>query len=343
MFGCYIPGKGGGVAKTVRVLSIDGGGIRGIVPALVLSRIESDTGKSVAELFDLIAGTSTGGILALALAKPGPDGRPAFLARELVGLYEEEGERIFHRDVWHRMRALGNLAEEKYPANGIEAVLDHYFGNARLKDAATDVLVTSYETERRLPFFFRSSRARTRADYDFPMKLVARATSAAPTYFEPLKLTADGAADYYSLIDGGVYANNPAMCAFVEARTLYPGAEDFLVVSLGTGELTRSLRFDDIKDWGLAKWTQPILDVVFDGVSSTVDYQLRQLLMPETGPQCYWRFQVRLDDETCSMDDARPENIRRLKLFAEQLIRDRPEDIRALCAELVAGAREARP
>jgi patatin-like phospholipase/acyl hydrolase len=301
----------------------------------VLSRIESVTGKSIAELFDLIAGTSTGGILALALTKPGPDGKPALPARDLVALYEEEGERIFHRDAWRRMRALGNLAEGKYLAGGIEAVIEQYFGESRLKDAVTAVLVTSYETERRLPFFFRSSRALTRPDYDFPMKFVARATSAAPTYFEPLKLATDGPADYYSLIDGGVYANNPAMCAFVEAKTLYPDAEEFLVASLGTGELTRALRFDDVKDWGLAKWAKPILDVVFDGVSCTVDYQLRQLLTPVSdGQRRYWRFQVRLDEKTCSMDDARPENIRRLKLFAEQMIRDRSEDLRALCRVL---------
>ena len=97
------------MARTIRVLSIDGGGIRGIIPALMLGEIERRTNKPIAELFDLIAGTSTGGILALGLTVPGPDGKPKYCADELVQLYKEEGPRIFHRPTWHRIRSVGGV------------------------------------------------------------------------------------------------------------------------------------------------------------------------------------------------------------------------------------------
>ncbi|RPI15034.1 MAG: patatin [Acidobacteriales bacterium] len=322
--------------KPIRILSIDGGGIRGVIPAMILARIESLTGKPIAELFDLIAGTSTGGILTLGLTKPGPEGKPQYPAAAMVALYQQEGGRIFHRPALRKILALGNLAEDKYPPAGIESVLERYFGESRLKDALTDVIITSYETERRFPFFFKSRNARARADYDFAMKQVARAASAAPTYFEPLKLDSALPRDYYSLIDGGVYANNPAMCGLVEARTMWPDARDFLLASLGTGEQLKPLPYDKVKGWGLAHWAKPALEIVLDAVSSTVDYQLRQLLPPGEGScRRYWRFQARLDRENDALDDARPTNVRALTLLAERLMRERCDDLRLLCEDLV--------
>jgi uncharacterized protein len=323
--------------KQVRILAIDGGGIRGVLPAVVLAEIERRTGKPVSALFDLIAGTSTGGILALALTRPGEGGRPQYSAADIITLYENEGGRIFHRSLWHRLIALGNVAEEKYPSEGIESVLERYFGPARLKDALTEVLITGYEIERRMPFFFRSARARQHTEYDFPMKWVARSTSAAPTYFEPAKIAAQPPDDYYALIDGGVFANNPAMCALVEARTIHPDATDFLVVSLGTGEQTQRLAYDQAKDFGLAQWAKPVLEIVLDGVSSTVDYQLRQLLPAgASGVRRYYRFQTRLEPGSESMDNASADNIRSLKLKGQALVRDRDDDLTTLCAQLLA-------
>src|SRR5260370_31881858 len=98
--------------------------------------------------------------------------------------------------------------------------------------------------------------------------------------------------DRSTLIDGGVFANNPAACALVEARATYPDAGSYLVVSLGTGSLTRSLPLSLARYWGSARWAVPLLNIVFDGVSSTVDHQLRQLLPAESGDgQRYFRGQ----------------------------------------------------
>jgi patatin-like phospholipase/acyl hydrolase len=319
----------------IKILSIDGGGIRGIIPAMLLAEIEKRTQRPIARLFDLIAGTSTGGILALGLSIPKTPPAPLYAASQLLEMYVRDGNRIFSRGLPHKAVACGNLRRAKYPATGIEQVLLEYFGNSRLSDAATDVLITSYEIERSFPFFFRSAIARERSDYDFPAREVARATSAAPTYFEPMKLPTGTFTDHYTLVDGGVFANNPAACALVEARTTQPDATDFLIVSLGTGELTCCLPYEQTKNWGALRWAASVLDVVFDGLSRTVDYQLRQLL-PGTSADCkrYYRFQTTLDSHNHRLDNASPENITALKALAFNLVERESANLDQLCQEL---------
>ena len=312
-----------------KILSIDGGGIRGVIPAMVLHHIERETGKPISALFDVIAGTSTGGILALGLTCPGEDGGPRFSAEELVELYADCGEQIFPHELFGKLR---QLTEEKYDAGGLEEVLRDKLGDARLSQALTGVIVTAYDIGRRKPVFFRSARAKeSPEDYDFPIRDVARATAAAPTYFEPVRLPLPDPGPDLTLVDGGVFANNPGMCAFVDARAGKARTRSTLMVSLGTGVLTRPIAFDDARGWGLIHWARPILDVVFDGVSDSVDFQLEQILGTR-----YHRFQTKLDKANDDMDDASDANIENLKLEAEELIDDNARELKAVCKKLTA-------
>lgn len=165
-----------------KVLSIDGGGIRGIIPAMILAKIEKETKKSIAENFDLIAGTSTGGILALGLSKKGDTGGPQYEAQDLVNIYEKRGSEIFDRSFWKGVSSVVGFADEKYSHEGIEKVLDEYFGTASLKDACTRTLISCYDISEREPLFLKSWKENNGS---VKMKDAARATSAAPTYFEP--------------------------------------------------------------------------------------------------------------------------------------------------------------
>lgn len=311
------------------ILSIDGGGIRGIIPAMVLKEIEDRTGRRIADLFDVIAGTSTGGLIALGLACPGDGSAARFTAQDLVELYEDEGENIFPHDLFGRLR---QLRDEKYSAAGLEKVLEDKFGETRLKDALTGVIVPAYDIELRQPVFFRSQRAKEEPDTrDFRMRDVARATSAAPTYFEPLRLPAGGSRPNYTLVDGGVFANNPGMCAFVDAHAGQARPEDTLVVSLGTGELTRPLPYGEARHWGLVGWGRRIVDIVFDGVGDTVNYQLAQIL-----GEHYYRFQTDLDKGQDDLDDASEANLQNLKREADQLLEQDAAKLSEVCSRLTA-------
>ncbi|MCB9299084.1 MAG: patatin-like phospholipase family protein [Lewinellaceae bacterium] len=306
-------------ARPVNVLSLDGGGIRGLILSLFLEAIETRTGKPISALFDIIAGTSTGGILALALSKPKEPGsqEPAFKASELVKLYDENGDKIFFRSISRMIETLGGLIEEKYSAQGLEGLLQRYFGETRLKEALCDVLITSYDIENRRPFYFKSSLARILPDYDHHMKDVARATSAAPTYFEPAKIPAENnQAGYWALVDGGVFANNPGLLAYTEAiRGRAP--KNICLVSIGTGQMTSPLSYEAAKGWGAAQWVRPIIDVVFDGVSDSVDEVLARLL---TYDNDYYRFQVDLKGVDEAMDNVEQDNLAALKKLAGQVI-----------------------
>ena len=302
----------------MRVLAIDGGGIRGLIPALVLAELEDRAGRPVFELFDLMAGTSTGGIIVCALCAPDP-----LPAAEVATIYEEEGPRIFDRSVFQRIQSAGGLIDEKYDAGALDRALERFIGDKRLSATRPDLIVPTYDTAAPGPYFFKTTSAREDPADDARLADVARATSSAPTYFEPLEL------DSRSLLDGGVFAVNPGMSALAEVLRYHPEAAVRLV-SLGTGERTTKRSFDEIKDWGLVEWARPILDVVFDGISDAVDYQLRHAL----GEERYWRFQVELTRASDDLDDASEENIALLRGHAEELIAERSADLDEVVAAL---------
>ena len=183
-------------------------------------------------------------------------------------------------------------------------------------------LIPAYNMGDPGPYFFKSRKAREEGE-DFTLAEVARATSAAPTYFEPFELEGQ------ALVDGGVFAANPAMCAVAEVLRFQPAAE-IALLSLGTGERTRKRSFEEVHDWGLVEWAKPILDVVFDGASDAVDYQLRHVLDENR----YWRLQVELSRASDDLDDASERNLRELRGHAQQLIAARSADIDAAIAAL---------
>jgi patatin-like phospholipase/acyl hydrolase len=311
--------------STRYILSIDGGGVRGLIPAKVLAFLEQTTGAPTAKLFDLIAGTSTGGILALGLAKPdGDSGQPQYSAEQMVRFYADEGPRIFRPTTWSRLAR--GVIEELYPAAALEEVLLRHFGEALVVHALTDVMLTSYDIELRKPFFFKSwDREPGDQTAAFRMRDAARGTSAAPTYFEPALVGLEGRPDPHALIDGGVVANSPALCAFAEANLRWRG-DDFVLIALGTGKLTRVFRYGEAKGWGKLQWATRIIDVVFDGVDKVVDYQMRALLPPANGRARYHRFQCDLNLAYDDLDRADADNIRQLHLQADGLIDDcKPE------------------
>ncbi len=327
------------MAERKFVLAIDGGGMRGLIPALVLAEIEKRAKAPCARLFDLIAGTSTGGLLALGLAKPDGDGVPEYSASELANLYVDEGETIFEKSRAWRIRSLGGLTEERYDERPLERLLrDKYFGETKLSQGITEMILTSYDLYNSAPFIFKRSYARDKREWDYPMWGIARATSAAPTYFEPFGITGQlpDEGDHV-LVDGGVFANNPTLCAYVEALDLWGPETEIFVCSIGTGEKRhRQLTKAQVDRWGAARWATTILDTVFDGVSDTVDYQMRIICRhgAKAHPR-YRRFQIRIPDEmSAALDNATPGQVRRLTELGHRLVERSTDALDDLCEQL---------
>jgi predicted acylesterase/phospholipase RssA len=242
-------------AKPLRVLALDGGGIRGVIPATIVAYLEDQARSAAAELFDLVVGTSTGGILSLGLTVPDAAGKPKFSARALAALYVAHG-----RDIFQPWGAIGVEAEiedavagrladletpgatalldhvegkpvpwwkglfhPKYSAAGLEGFLQQQLGEqARLSRpvAGTHVAANSFDLDRYCLQMFRSWEARRSPAADFPMSAVGRATSAAPTYFPPAAITSIDGTSVMHCVDGGVAVNDPVLVSYAEARHL---------------------------------------------------------------------------------------------------------------------------
>lgn len=311
-----------------KVLSIDGGGIRGIIPGQILVEIERVFGVQVAKDFDLVAGTSTGGILACAflLENPKKPNTPKFSAEEVVGLYFKRGEDIFDVPFFHKVRTAGGILDEKYPADGIEDALQDYFGDAWLKDLLRPCIITSYDITHRKGHFFGQHKAKKNPDYNFKVKDVARATSAAPTYFECEQVMSEkGGA--YTLIDGGVFVNNPALVAYAEGRNIFKvngdeaTAKDMKILSIGTGYTRKAYQYKKASKWGMAEWVQPVIDIMMSGASEVAHYQLKKIYGTVDNPDQYLRIDGDLKRTNIDpdMDCATQENMANLKAYGQEL------------------------
>ncbi len=321
------------------ILSIDGGGIRGIIPGQILlhtekllQEISGDKGRRIADHFDLIAGTSTGGILSCAYLMPGKDGRPKYKALDVVKIYFERGQEIFTNTLIHRIKSLGGVLDEKYTSEGLENALNDYFGNTKLNELLKPTLITAYDIRRRRAKFFTQHDAHKDKE-NFFVRDITRATASAPGYFQVANIRAMDK-QYYPLIDGGVFANNPAMCAYAEVRKASKranntvGAAEMAMLSLGTGYARNSYKHKDAQHWGLAEWMVPLVDIMMSGVSETVDYELMQLFDTTGHPEQYVRINGELKNQDASMDNVAPENFKALEKFGNTLFKKNRKKIK---------------
>ena len=322
----------GNNTKLTRILSIDGGGIRGIIPGQILVALEkrlqqmdNNPEGRLADYFDLIAGTSTGGILTCIYLLPDQEnsGKPRFTAEEAVALYLDRGDEIFDLNFWQKMKSGIGIIDEKYDEEPLTKALSEYMGDAMLSNLLKPTLITSYDVQNRKGHFFKSHRAKNDEGYDFFVKEVARSTSAAPTYFEVSKATS-ASGEEYALIDGGVFVNNPALCAYSEARTTIfdqfrnkPKASNMMILSIGTGNEDEAYPYKKVKKWGALQWLVPLIDIMMSGVSQTVDYQLKQIYDAVEKPEQYIRLTPSLENANSKMDDVSKENLAALKRAGE--------------------------
>lgn len=306
-----------------KILSIDGGGIRGIIPGQILvtleEKLQQRAGKDarLGNYFDFIAGTSTGGILTCLYLCPASDDpvKARFSAQEAVNLYVENGSEIFDVPMWKKMESLNGTVDEKYPADPLEKYLKKYFGDLKLSQLLKPCLIPSYNIEGRNANFFGQQDYKIKgAAADFLVRDVCRATSAAPTYFETAMIKSITGSSY-PLVDGGVFANNPALCAYSEVRNAKgePTASDMVIFSLGTGSENRTYPYDKAKNWGAVGWIKPVIDIMMAGAAEVTDYHLIKMFSAHQNNKNYVRIQpARLENASPDMDNATEKNIQAL-------------------------------
>lgn len=255
------------MTERFQILSLDGGGIKGLFSAALLAHFEEDHGINIADHFDLIAGTSTGGIIALGLGM-------GLKPREIVNFYKNEGPGIFRGGLLARFKHY--IWGPKYPQAPLSDALKKTFKDARLQDSKKRLVVPSFNLEKGEVYVFKTRHIpRYKRDYMKPIWQVALATASAPTYFP-----ACCEVDKIRLIDGGVWANNPTMAGVVEAiGPLGRRASSIRVLSIGTSYAVKQ-RPDLLDRGGIIRWvwSSSMVDIPFEGQSHAAIGQAQLLV-----------------------------------------------------------------
>ncbi|KAF2309872.1 hypothetical protein GH714_005433 [Hevea brasiliensis] len=313
----------------ITILSIDGGGIRGIVPAIILAYLEAQLQKldgedaRIADYFDVIAGTSTGGLVTAMLASPDEKNRPVFAAKDIKDFYLNECPKIFQQDSCplfaETKKVIKALSGPKYDGKYLRALVKGKLGNTKLNQTLTNVVIPTFDIKRLQPTIFSSFQVKNNPSLDALLSDICISTSAAPTYlpahYFETKDEKSGEVRAFNLIDGGVAANNPALIAIGElTKEMIKGNPDFfpikpmdygrfLVISLGTGSPKSEKRYDANKagKWGLLGWlnsggSTPLVDVFTQASADMVDFHLSAVFQALHSEQQYLRIQ----DDTLS-------------------------------------------
>lgn len=311
--------------KYVLVLSVDGGGVKGLIAAKILQNLEEKTGKRISEIFDVFVGTSTGGLISLFLNTPTETGEPAYNATDLVEMYRSLAGTIFsHSNYLRKVRGMGGVLTSRYSAKPYEQLLKRYFKNVTLKQLLNPVAVTSVDIENQKPFIFNSIKAVKGRQENFFVWEAARATSAAPTFFKPLKIRLREG-NVLTLADGGVGINNPSMLGILMARELYPNAK-ILLVSFSTqvsqsktdfrtsGPLGGGSLSLNKKGANLGALVGNLMDVPAENAENTT----RELLKREGS--VYIRIQAEPQTKDIRMDDGSKKALDSLERIAKDMI-----------------------
>lgn len=335
--------------KKFTILSIDGGGIRGIIPSIFLASLkdileQKGLKQPFHQIFNLMAGTSTGGIISLALSVPlyrnshgslyTPEG--GIVPQRLPELYETLANRAFPGNNQLVRKTIRQIFTSRYSAASLHAILAELLGNCTVKNALTNVLLTAFDMKSMQPVFMkkRTPEAGGETDPDFFMVDAALATSAVPTYFPPAHVTTVDGEAQYCLVDGGIFCINPAMSALTEAKKISTGKE-YVLLSLGTGTQTEEYKTDAMHRWGFFNWIAPWLGVPLiaamgEGQRISTNHMLRKY----PGVTLY-RFDVDLERGKGRIDDGSAENMNYLRRKAHEMLQDNRAKMHEMAEALI--------
>ncbi|XP_054799303.1 patatin-like protein 2 [Prosopis cineraria] len=337
----------------VTVLSIDGGGIRGIIPGIILAFLESELQKldgedaRLVDYFDVIAGTSTGGLLTAMVTAPNEKNRPLYAAKEIKDFYLEHGPKIFpqHTHFLSDVVKLGKtLSGPKYDGKYLHGLLRDKLKDTKLHQTLTNVVIPTFDIKLVQPTIFSNFKLKRRPELDALMSDICIGTSAAPTYlpahYFETKDDEGKVVREFNLIDGGVAANNPTLVAMAEVTNRIRAEERtefgvsamqydrFLVISLGTGDHKQEYRYsaEEAAEWGILSWlssngSNPLIDCFGQASADMVDFHLASVFRALYSEKNYLRIQDdTLTGDLSSVDVTTDENLKGLVKVGEDLL-----------------------
>lgn len=336
--------------RVFAVLAIDGGGVRGLVAARILQEIEERTGRPIAELFDLVGGASTGGIIAAGLVVPDPQdpSKPKFTAEEVKLSYYRDSPKIFPEMRFKSIRKLANGS--LYDPAPLEDALERRFGNSRMRDSMTHLMIPATDIKNFRPVWISHTKGCKDATPEgwssMYLKDAVRATTTAPTYF-PAKYyqtTPDedmpNVTQRHALIDGGFFGGTLMRRLYTQAKKIAPSDAEIIVLHVGTGDIENSLspeEYNRLGPVGLISKSNGslllslVLDMTIQDVANDMREEIGEKFISLAGTI---DMEEDKDAPSIMMDDASEKNLRLLEKFAERVIRENNADIDRLCSIL---------
>ncbi|KAG5223982.1 patatin protein [Salix suchowensis] len=360
--------------ESITILSIDGGGVRGIIPSEVLSKLDVDNKDArIADYFDFIAGTSTGGLMTAMLTAPNEKKRPLFAAKDIAEFYQEKSSPksllIPLINITDRLRSIRDgiisllssayghlekkfqkiLLEPKYDGKNLQDTIKEHLGEKlALSDTLTSVIIPAFDIKQFRPTFFSTLQAKRDSSMNALLADVCRATSAAPYYFPPHYFETSKP---FNLVDGGVAANNPNTLSFVEVTLLFGNQamkekntdfQNIVILSLGTGAPDASGRLEvGNRKWGIFDWlwhddnSTPLLDILTTAPDEMTEMYISNVFQISGLEHNYTRIQAQLKPSEAMMDNTSMENLKRLKKIGLDLAKEKDAELEAIASRLV--------
>lgn len=315
--------------KYVRVLSIDGGGMRALLALKCLEYLEKRSGRPVCELFDVMVGTSSGAFVVAALSAPLDHDTPRFTAAELIREFPKLWAGTLETPVIHSLLSLDGRTAPKYLTQARQKVFQGFFGDTQVGAALTTIILPAYSTKEQVPFLFASDmgkstsfsgakgRAITEAG-DFFLADAVTAATCDPAVSAPSKITNSAGDQTETLVGGGIYANNPTLLALSEALLRYPGKQCVLI-SLGAG-VSPTVPEDAASGWRKSGEAEEIMRFAAEASQFTTSQITSSLHRFGSGPvAAYIRLDIPLPENTLPADDGSEKNAQDLTALGGKL------------------------
>ncbi|XP_078156822.1 patatin-like protein 2 [Carex rostrata] len=334
----------------VTILSIDGGGVRGLIPAAILVFLESKLQEldgedaRIADYFDVISGTSTGGLITTMLAAPNEQKRPLFSAKDIITFYKENIPKIFPSSRNGFRGLLRSIVGPRYTGEYLHSKMQELLGETRLHDTVTEVVVPTFDINFLQPTIFSTNEAKANQSKNALLSDVCISTSAAPTYLPAHHFTTKdrlGKTRSFNLVDGGVAANNPTLLAvnhvtkeiLIHRSDYFPVKPmeygNFLILSLGTGSAKQEQKYkaEAAAKWGLLSWlthngSTPLIDCLSQASADLVDIHASVVFQALHCEEKYLRItDDSLEGTAASMDNSSNENLQKLVQIGNELLK----------------------
>jgi len=330
------------------VLSIDGGGVRGIIPAIILEYIENriieitkNPKVRLSDFLDFTAGTSSGSIISSMIIIPDEHGKPTYKMGDITQTYFNLAEVIFKKNFWRDFKTVWGLFGPRYSSTNINNKLLKKLNHWKLKDLLLPCAFTGYDTVKRCPIIY-TNKDNNKKYGDYFVKDIVRGSMTIPSIFKPTYFR-DGT-DINTLINGSIFANNPAMIAYIEVtktkkllnkhKKITPVNVLFLSFGTGISKLTK-YPYQKIKKWGKIKWFSPILDILFQSTSEITNYQMQKFFGLYNSQDNFIRINPPIVRGSSSTQNASKENMKHLHQDALNYITANKIMLNNLAEELV--------